>query len=183
MKIFFTSGKSEQVEITKTEFDKTIEKMKMGGVRFLVLPNGVHVPLNSNTIEYVDPEEHRRVRLQRQDNPTVEQHIDSIKEEIKSTKEELATEMGVQDRERPAETQKNEVNSVTGAEREANILKEIIAKSDCAHEEDKLKLCKSVSKKGERYFWVCSFCTWRSKFIKAESLTQEQKDTAQTFAY
>jgi hypothetical protein len=181
MKIYFASGKVETVDMTKLEFDKMIEKMKMGGLRFVLLPNGTHVPLNSNTIEFIDSEGHGRMRTPRPEL-TVEQQIDNVKEEIAQTKEKMATEIGILDRENPSLTQKLEENPITGAEREKEILAKIFAKSDCTHDGDKLKLYKSSGKKGDRYFHSCSFCNWRSKFVKAESLTDEQKSGALQFS-
>ena len=188
MIIYFASGKSETVDMDKREFDTMIIRMKTGGVRFLELPNGCMVPLNSNTIEYIDSEGHGKFRRPKPE-PTaevaqvaVDKQIESVKQEIEAKKAELATEIGVQNRENPAAMQAQEVNPITGAEREKQIIAKILEKSNCKHEQSKLRWYKTVGKKGERYFQVCSFCGWRGKFVKAESISDEDKANAAIYA-
>jgi hypothetical protein len=65
-------------------------------------------------------------------------------------------------------------------EKEQEILQQIMAKSSCLHEPEKLMYMKVEGKKGTRYFPVCSFCGWRGKFVASDQLTDAVKQAAQT---
>lgn len=67
----------------------------------------------------------------------------------------------------------------SGYEKEQEILQQIIAKGKCVHEPEKLMYMKLEGKKGTRYYPVCSFCGWRGKFVKEETITAEQRAAAQ----
>lgn len=178
MKIYFTSGKVEEFEIDEREYNAMINRLKDKGVRLLALPNGNFVPLNSNTIELIDTGGMNKRVVRPVEPPTLEQQIETVKEEIAQTKETLASELGEQDRDNPSATQEQEPKVLSGVEKERKILEEITAKSNCTHQGDNLKLFSVSGKKGTRYYFLCTFCGYRSKFIKAESLTEDEKKTA-----
>ena len=152
-KIYFVSGKIEDVDIDEAEFDRLILRMQSSGIRFTRLKNGSVVPLNSNTMELITRE---GLAPRKPTVVKIEESIPSIEETIKSIEEE--NEPSPMDRERAA-------------------LEEIVAKSNCTHA-GKLTVQKLEGKKGTRYFHVCSFCGWKSKFVKAEDLTETDKELA-----
>lgn len=65
-------------------------------------------------------------------------------------------------------------------EKRKEMLEELMAKSSCKH--DNKVLYYQVTKTGKgvsnRYFPVCEFCGQRFRFVKAEDLTDEEKDAA-----
>lgn len=67
-------------------------------------------------------------------------------------------------------------------ERERAVLDSIQSKADCTHENTMVLYYQEVSKKDHstwrRYFKQCSFCGFKSKFISADDLTDEEKNNA-----
>jgi hypothetical protein len=66
----------------------------------------------------------------------------------------------------------------SGQERSEKAMAELIAKSSCIHEEDKIMYNKLVGKRGVRYFPVCTFCGWKGKYVSEDSLSDEVKAAA-----
>jgi hypothetical protein len=80
----------------------------------------------------------------------------------------------------------------TAQERNDRLIAEMKLKSDCSNSKDHMgheqliyyqdvQMRKKNAKKGlpsRRYFPVCSFCGLRQKYVKADSLTDEQKENA-----
>lgn len=66
----------------------------------------------------------------------------------------------------------------------ADAMKELMAKSSCKHENQSMFYQNISTKKGDsaRYFPVCEFCGQRFRFVKADDLTDEQKESAQLWA-
>lgn len=157
MKIFFSSGKMEQVEMTSSEFNRMLKAMKDTGIRFVQLRNGNYIPVNSNTMELIESELEEMKRHRVAVNPVEEEtHV-------------------------PVVETKEESKDVGSAAREKEALELLMKKSDCEHDGDKLVLCKAIGKKGERFFKVCNFCGYRSKFISSDLVTDGEKANAKIF--
>ena len=158
MKIYFTSGKVVEREMDYAETKAMVTRMGGSGIRFYDMRDGRWIPLNSNTIELIESE---NLIVQRKPVPV-----------------EMAAELT--DREDPDATFEQEQLSapVSREEKADNVMQDIINKSNCKHEQEKLILSTVGSKKGDRYFYVCSFCGWRGRFVKADSLTPEEIDNA-----
>lgn len=162
-KIYFVSGKIEDMDITRHELDRMILKMKTSGIRFTQLKNGSYVPLNSNTMELISAE-------------GIEIPIKVVEEVVIDVEVPAPVELEI------VEEVKKEIVPESAMDRERTALEMIKAKSDCTHDGDKLTICKIEGRKGTRYFHVCSFCGWRSKFVKADSLSDSDKEKAQTYS-
>ena len=146
-------------------------RMTGSGIRFYDLRNGKFIPLNSNTIEMIDferpTEEVKMLTVEEMlDSDTGQVDMDDVPDYINPT--------ATFEKEKAAAPPSREEKAATG-------LATLIEKSSCKHELDKQELNKVGSKKGTRYFNVCSFCGWRGRFVKESSLTAEQRDNAKIY--
>jgi len=80
-----------------------------------------------------------------------------------------------------APVRQEDATKETSQEREKRVLAELLEKSNCAHEPEKIIYFKVTGKTGTRYFPKCSFCGWRGKFVAAESLSEEVREAAQLY--
>src|SRR5574343_506935 len=158
MKIFFASGKMEEIEMTAKEFDGMIKAMKESGVRFIQLRNGNYIPINSSTMEIIESELVEKQRRRIAEPKPVEVIEAGVVEEIKEESKDVGSEA-----------------------RAKEALEEMMRKSSCKHEDKDQLLCKSVGKKGVRYFKVCQSCGYRSRFISGDLLTEGEKESAKAF--
>lgn len=160
--IHFISGKTQEIETGR--FDKFVVELKQRGIRLMVDANDerrVIIPLNSNTIEFV---EERIDKPEVVEEPEVTEEIDEVAE-LEKIKAE-------------AEAAQAEVESKKDIEEQReDAMKELMAKSNCAHVET--TLFRHDTAKGSRYFPVCSFCGKRERYVKADSLTDEERENAQ----
>lgn len=163
-KIYFTSGKVEDLEVNEEDFGRMVLKMQTSGMKLLRLKNGSLVPLNSNTIEIVTCDDFKKLV------PEVVVVPIASTEAVCIVKEE------------PVEESKPIESASTTYDKEKKALAIIIEKSNCRHEPEKLTLTKIDGKKGCRYFYVCSFCGWRGRYVKAETLKVEDKEAAKTYS-
>lgn len=152
--IYFISGNTKHIPVE--DFLTTTDRMISGGLKFTKLKDGDWIPLNSTTMEFISC----------QDMP-------KRKKIIYADPEEEAKVIVSQEIVQRVEEEKKSIEDRRKAE-----LSELLAKSDCKHEGDKLSVFKSDSKKGVRYFKVCKFCGYRERFIKEADLTTEQKENA-----
>lgn len=63
----------------------------------------------------------------------------------------------------------------------AEILKDMMEKSSCKHDDQSIHYQVVLTKGGEesrRYFPVCDFCGQRFRYVKADALTEEEKEQA-----
>lgn len=151
--IHMVSGKTWK--ISDREMANIAPKMQAGGVRLYRISNGF-VPLNSNTMEFIE-------RID--DEPKVE----PVQEMQESDKFPTPKETN----EEPKESDEQK------AQRQMDM---IMAKSNCKHEAEKLEIYTKQTTKGARYFPVCSFCGKRERYVKADSLTDEQKSNAKVWS-
>jgi hypothetical protein len=87
----------------------------------------------------------------------------------------------VEDQTEQADTSEPELSI---EERKEQILKEMAEKSACVHENHDIYVQEIMSgprnnrKAQKRYFPVCSFCGVRERYVKADTLTDEEKANA-----
>jgi hypothetical protein len=148
------SGKTWK--LTDYEMETVAPKMQQGGIRLYRVSNGF-VPLNSNTIEFIERVE---------DEP--------VKEKPMEHGEEAILKPMVQEN-------KPEEKKESDEEKAKRKMDEIIAKSNCTHPEEKMEIYQKATAKGIRFFPVCSFCGKRERYVKADSLTDEQKLNAKVW--
>ena len=167
-KIYFTSGKVENLEMTPADLDNMIVKMKGGGIRLLKFKNGSYIPLNSNTIEIITCEDCVSITP-----PVIVPVIAST--EAVGIEKEIEVLASIE-----PEPVVKEDGPKTTLQREQEVLAEIINKSNCTHG-GFLTYHKIDGKKGARYFQVCSFCGWRGRYVRGDSLTDEEKTNAKVY--
>jgi len=161
-KILYASGK--EVYIKPEELNRLVVKFQTSGVRMAKTRTGEILFLNSNTMDYIDVSDLKtNIALSVLEEPVV------VLDEAVS--EKVASMVVLP---------KEEVNPESAVQREQKKLEEIMQKSNCTHT-NTLEYVVSTGVKGKRYSQLCSFCGWRSKFIKAESLTEEQRAGAKDY--
>jgi hypothetical protein len=161
-KLLYASGK--EIYLEPEELHRLILKFQTSGVRMAKTRTGDILFLNSNTMDYIDVSDLKKnVALSVLEEPMVV---------LDATIGERVAEMVV--------VPKVEVNPESAVKREQNVLAEIMKKSDCTHN-GLLKCAYTAGVKGKRYLHICSFCGWRSKFVKAESLTDAERESAEQY--
>jgi hypothetical protein len=169
IKIHFVSGKVKELD---QPWDKFPQKLNFGGLRLLKGNKNLLIPLNSNTIEYVEYEE------------------DEIEETIES--EPVASDEPVAEPtdEPEVEATVPEPEKETPQEAQDRMLAEMMEKSNChknKHEGQDMEIYYQETTVGKgktaakRYFPVCSFCGVRERYVKASDLTDEQKENAKVW--
>lgn len=161
--IHFGSGKEQDIETGR--FDRFITELKSRGIRLMLDTNEERrllIPLNSHTIEYVIEERDEIVEVPdedaKEDGLTVEEELEAIKAEAIAAKKEVDSKKDIE-------------------EKREDAMNEIMAKSNCQHVE--VEIFRHDTTKGSRYFPVCTFCGKRERYVKADSLTDEQKENAE----
>ena len=147
--IHFISGKTQ--EVTVDDVTKLIDKLKYSGIRMMVdrrESSTLVIPLNSTTIECIEVP--AEYIKKEEPEPTVEKITVGDKEEDKPKKSD--------------------------EEKYQEVMDEMIAKSNCTHQNQ--DIYKQETSNGTRYFPVCSFCGKRERYVKADSLSDEQKENA-----
>lgn len=171
-KLYFVNGQS--IEITDEEMLNMVKRMRHMGVkthRTKYCDPNMLIFFNSSTCTHMELAEEEFEQVIPQRKPVKREAVEPVVEE--KVEEE------------PVEEKKE-----TQQERNDRILAEMKEKSDCAgnkhegkeqiiHYQDVM-----IKKKGakplqsRRYFPVCSFCGLRQKYVKADSLTEDQKENA-----
>jgi hypothetical protein len=82
----------------------------------------------------------------------------------------------------PEKTEEDKEPKLTDEQKAQKQMDDMIAKSNCKHEPEKMEMYQQQTSKGVRFFPVCSFCGKRERYVKADSLTEEQKLTAKVWA-
>jgi hypothetical protein len=141
--IHFGSGK--ELEITELEFSRMGPKLNAKGIRTQVTMDGHMIPLNSSTMEY----------------------IEHIPEPEADKKDEVAAIIAqetvvVELKEEPSEPPKPKTQD--------ELLAEMVEKSNCEHESEKLTMYIQHTAKGYRYFPVCSFCGKRERYVSEKKI-------------
>jgi hypothetical protein len=165
--IYFTSGKT--LEINEFEYTQIAPKLQNGGIRLYKVRGKGFVPLNSATMEFVEhvPE------------PVVVKKGTSVgpsdlAEKIVATPSKTQAEEDAND-EAWAETQPHKQydhkeEPKTLQERKDEAMSDLMAKSNCSHEPEKMNLYVQHTAKGVRYFPVCSFCGKRERYVSESKI-------------
>lgn len=160
--IHFVSGKTREIDTNK--LDKFIIDLKGRGMSLMINRDEEHtliIPLNSNTMEFIE-DIHEPVEES-------ESPIDESDEELPSLEDmKKDLEDAVKDMEKKKDPE----------EKQEDAMKELLAKSNCKHPENLMKIYKQVTSKGSRYFPICTFCGKRERYVKADSLSDEVKEAA-----
>lgn len=182
--IYFTSGK----ELTfPYDWRKLAPKFQLGGVRMFSPYPGVLIPLNSNTIERIEEQEDEELYEDvKADEPASVEEESGESEEVSKAFEATSDKPTEREPEEPTELTKENGPAITDdmspdQKNEARLawMKEM---SECPHENHDIYYSASTvgraKKPVKRYFPVCAKCGVREKFVKADTLTDEQKETA-----
>lgn len=152
--IRFTVENSGTYEV-EADWNKLIPSLQSRGIRVFRPAPGVLIPVDKITlIEDITPE---------------------VEEESLETIEELAETEDDND-----EIEEVEENPIGIEEKKEIILKEMKEKSECKHENRDIYYQEIMSgprnnrKSQKRYFPVCSFCGVRERYVKADSLSEDE---------
>ena len=139
--IHFSSGKT--LEITEAEFQIISPKLNNKGIKTQKTRSGHLIPLNSMTMEFIE-------------------HVDEPEESQATEVNEMPT---LPKPKVIAESPKAEPEAKDKPKTQDEKLAEMLEKSNCKHEPEKMELFVQHTAKGIRYFPVCSFCGRREKYI------------------
>jgi hypothetical protein len=159
--IHFSSGKTRDIDSGK--LDKFVIDLKGRGIKMMVNRGEectLIVPLNSNTMEFIE-EFHEPVII----DETIEES-----DEPAPTLDELAEAI--------IEAKADVDSKKDKEELEKEKLDEMMAKSSCLHPAEGMITYRHDTKKGSRFFPVCSFCGKRERYVKADTLSDEEKGAA-----
>jgi len=162
VRITFTSGHEREFDY---EWNKVTPKLLQGGIRLWAPYPGIVIPLNSSTIAMVEFEE-----------DDVMDGDFEIEIEMDEDEEETVDET-VEEEDEP--TPKKSIE-----EKKEEFLAETKAKANCKHENTEIYYqevktgSRTAQKIARRYFPVCTFCGLRERYVKADSLTDEQRANA-----
>jgi hypothetical protein len=143
--IHFTSGKT--LEISQKEFDQIAPKLQQGGVRLYRTGDGSFVPLNSMTMELI------------------ELHKEAIAETPPAPKVETIAE-------KPSEAPEATISPEEVVAPKKSPMEEMLEKSNCKHEPEKMELYRQHTAKGIRYFPVCKFCGKRERYVSESKIVK-----------
>lgn len=149
--IHFTSGK--EFKLGELEFAKIAPKLQLGGVRLYRTGNGSFIPLNSNTMEMIE---------------YVPDVVDIIEADDETPTPKIlnpGTPNEIPTQPTPTEEAKPSIE-----DRKQSIMDELIEKSNCKHEPEKLRMFQQSTAKGIRYFPVCSFCGKRERYVSEKKV-------------
>ena len=159
--INFSSGKTHDLAVK--DINKYTADLQMKGLRMMRDANDERIlliPLNSNTIECIK-------LIPAVEEPVIPKPVPAAtEEELKQIRQEVDEAVGEVEEKKDIE------------EKREDAIAEIMAKSNCRHEPEKLVLHRQVTKTGARYFPVCGFCGKRERYVKADSLSDEEKENA-----
>ena len=163
--IHFSSGKTREIDSGK--LDKFIMDLKGRGIKLMVQRSPdctLIVPLNSNTMEFIEKKIEEVKPIEVLDGPELEEELETMKAELVDSMEEMEKKKD------PEEKQKDQ-------------LKEIFDKSNCTHVvADQVIYKQETANKGTRYFPVCSKCGLKQRYVKAASLSEEEIENAMVWA-
>lgn len=158
--IHFTSGKTQEIDTDR--FEKFIPELKSRGIRLMLDTNderSLLIPLNSNTIEFIEKKFEKVEKPEPVEEKPVSdiEALENMKKEIEESKKEVESKKDLEERQKEA-------------------MDELMAKSNCTHTNQSIRVQQTSN--GPRYFPACDFCGKRERFVKADSLTDEQKENA-----
>jgi hypothetical protein len=158
--IHFSSGKEQSISAGK--LDKFIMELKGRGIKLMIdrtPERTLIIPLNSSTLEFIEDWNDEVEESDEVVPCTPEEELMSIKADLEDSIKE------VEDKKDTEEKQKDK-------------MKELMDKSNCTHPESSRVYYRQDTSKGSRYFPVCGFCGKRERYVKADSLSDEVKESA-----
>jgi len=171
-RIHFVSGKT--LDVNSYEFDNLPVTLNSKGIKVKRLSTGHLIPMNSTTMEYIEY------------IPDDEAKTEEVKVVVKKTTQTKPTMHGEDAILKPMKEAREKPKVKTNDEK----LAEMIEKSNCKHEPEKMELYVQHTAKGLRYFPVCSFCGKREKYISERKIidgayegTPNEKWTADDVAH
>ena len=154
--VYFVDGR--KVELTAKDTKNFMNRLREGGVRFTLTRDSdpqLALIISNCPVAYVELDDSLQTGMGTGEEPP------EVLDKPPVRQEDAAKE--------------------TSVEREKRVLAELLEKSNCAHEPEKIVYFKVTGKTGTRYFPKCSFCGWRGKFVAAESLSEEVREAAQLY--
>lgn len=163
VKFTFSSGKEVEYDY---DWEKLAPKLQLGGMRLFGPQPGVLIPLNSNTIALIE-------------DTTI---YDEVPEEHEPEVGDMKTEVTTS--EPPPEYPEEVEKKLSIEEKKEAILNDMKEMSECVHEEHDIYYQEIMAgprnnrQAQKRYFPVCAKCGVRERYVKADSLSDEQKENA-----
>jgi hypothetical protein len=174
VRINFTSGKHLDVEYN---WEQLAPKFQLGGVRMFKPRPGILIPLNSQTIEMIEDLGHE------EEDATVSEET-AEPDEFSETFEATHDKPTEREPEEPVDLK--DEKPMSAQEKQDEMLAYMKEMSECTHEAHDYYYTDSqvgrAKKPVRRYFPVCVKCGIREKFVKADSLTDEQKENAEVWS-
>lgn len=158
VRITFVGGHEREFDY---DWNKVAPKLLQGGLRLFAPYPGILIPLNSATIAMVEYEDEEII----DDNCEIEMEFEEEKLEA-------------------AEQEEKPVEKKSIEEKKEELMAEMVAKSNCKHENTEIYYQevktgpRTNQKIARRYFPVCTFCETRERYVKADSLTDEERANA-----
>lgn len=166
IKFTFTSGKTYEVQYA---WDKLAPKLQLSGLRMFNPEKGVLIPLNSNTIALIE---------QFDDYESDEDKVQIIAEEEKLEEDTDAVADDV------FEELEKEEKELSIEEKKEQMLAEMKLKSSCNHPEYQLYRQEITAgprnnrHTQQRFFNVCKICGVRERYLKNDTVSDEDKANA-----
>jgi hypothetical protein len=165
-----------EVEINKQQYETMVPKIRMSAnVKMYRTPEGHYVvlsPSNLLMIKFYGEDTEGEEKAPKKDlggkpHPKAEKPAGAKKKEEMSA-EELAIIAEVEGKLPETEAE------VEDKEPKKDPLADMIEKSNCKHEPEKLVLFSQHTAKGMRYFPVCSFCGKRERYVSEKKIAENQ---------
>jgi len=159
--IHFSSGKTREISVRN--FENFPIQMQQRGIRLMKDVNeerSLLIPVNSNTMEFIE-EIHKPVEKVEVVEEVVEEvdELVAMREELKAATSEVEAKEDKEEKQKRLET-------------------ELYRRSNCTHKPEDQEIYTSEGKSGKRYFPVCKSCGLKQRYVKADSLSDEQKANA-----
>lgn len=149
-KICFASGR--EVILPDAEDGRFMKRAMNAGFRYYKCIDGMIIPFNHNTIEFIEPIE-----------PT------SVPEPEAPKKVEVVPEPTPEEVQMKEEKEQGEADRETKKERLAKMEEEFMARANCKHKNGdgttKYVIRYVGTVNGRKYFPVCSFCGHRGRYV------------------
>lgn len=166
------------VDMNKREYETVVPKMRMSAnLKMYKTPDGdylVLTPSNLQVIKFIGEEVEgidypKSVETLRAEGPVAEKPAPKkVAEPEPAPKKELSDE----EKAIIAAEPKLDTAQEQPEEPKKDPLAEMIAKSNCKHEKEKLELYLQHTAKGIRYFPVCSFCGKRERYVSESKIVK-----------
>jgi hypothetical protein len=158
-----------------TTFQKAVITLQRRGMRFYQTSERTLVPVNSNTIMFVEnvPEEDEYEARGPQDISAKTEGDNEGDSGRDSEKDERSEKV---------DTEEAETKELTEQEKKDAILAHMKEMSECKHEDHDIYFQETSvgagKKAAKRYFPVCAKCGVRERYVKASDLSDDQKENA-----